>query len=412
MKIRSITYFCDPGWPLEATVLDDAGRFLETARPALEAAGYEVQTSRLATVPFPHLLEEPTPERGVELALTLQQAAGGRGYDYLSLGPALPETPESYALIPTMLAETENVFFSGAFASREKGISLPAARACARVIHEIAPLDPNGFGNLYFAALANVPAGGPFFPAAYHAGGPATFALATEAADLAVSSFQEASGLQDAQDRLTAAIEGHARALTGVGERLAVEFTLSFGGLDFSLAPFPVADRSIGTAVESLGVPAVGRHGSLAAAALITHAIDQATFPRAGFSGLFTPVLEDQQLAERAAEAVLGVKDLLLYSTVCGTGLDTLPLPGETTAAQLYALLVDVGALALRLDKPLTARLMPIPGKKAGERTDFAFDYFANSRILSLEAGPLNAVFLTDESIPLTGIPSRSRSEE
>ena len=34
------------------------------------------------------------------------------------------------------------------------------------------------------------------------------------------------------------------------------------------------------------------------------------------------------------------------------------------------ALLLDVAALALRLNKPLTARLMPIPGKKAGRNTN------------------------------------------
>jgi hypothetical protein len=101
------------------------------------------------------------------------------------------------------------------------------------------------------------------------------------------------------------------------------------------------------------------------------------------------PVLEDSTLAQRAAEGSLTVKDLLLYSAVCGTGLDTVPLPGDISAEQISALLLDVSALALRLDKSLTARLLPIPGKKAGEPTDFKFEYFANSRVMALEAEPL-----------------------
>jgi uncharacterized protein (UPF0210 family) len=113
------------------------------------------------------------------------------------------------------------------------------------------------------------------------------------------------------------------------------------------------------------------------------------------------PVLEDAVLAERAAEGSLTVKDLLLYSAVCGTGLDTVPLPGDTSANQIAAVLLDLAALAVRLDKPLTARLMPIPGKKAGDPTNFNFDYFANSRVMGLEARPLNSPFMETGRIKL-----------
>jgi uncharacterized protein (UPF0210 family) len=43
----------------------------------------------------------------------------------------------------------------------------------------------------------------------------------------------------------------------------------------------------------------------------------------------------------------------------------------------------------LRLDKPLTARLMPVPGKKAGDVTEFEFGFFANSRVMKLESESL-----------------------
>jgi uncharacterized protein (UPF0210 family) len=101
------------------------------------------------------------------------------------------------------------------------------------------------------------------------------------------------------------------------------------------------------------------------------------------------PILEDSVLAKRAADGSLTVKDALLYSAVCGTGLDTIPLPGDTTAEQITPLLLDLCALALRLDKPLTARLMPIPTKKAGDETNFEFEFFAPSRVMKLEAEAL-----------------------
>jgi hypothetical protein len=272
-------------------------------------------------------------------------------------------------------------------------------QACAQVIHRTAPLSPDGFTNLRFAALANVPPGSPFLPAAYHAGDGPAFALATEAADLAVEAFSGATSLQAARASLVDLIETHAQKLSRVGEELAAQAGFRFGGLDFSLAPFPDQAHSIGAAMERIGVPAVGLHGSLAAAAILAETLDQARFLRAGFCGLFLPDLEDSVLALRAEEGYLTVKDLLLYSAVCGTGLDTIPVPGDTSPEALAAVLLDLAVLAQRLDKPLTVRLLPVPGKAAGDKTGFDFAFFANSRVLALEAQPLQRFLAGDETI-------------
>jgi uncharacterized protein (UPF0210 family) len=280
-------------------------------------------------------------------------------------------------------------------------MDMAAIRACADVIVKCAPLDPNGFANLNFAALANVPPGAPFFPAAYHGGGEPAFAIATESADLAVEAFRNADDrpwtMDDCRRQLIAEITKHGQAIA----RAAGSLPCLFSGIDFSLAPFPDDSHSLGQAIENIGIPKIGLHGSLAAAAILTEAVDRADFPHTGFSGFMQPVLEDSVLAKRAAEGTLTVKDLLLYSTVCGTGLDTVPLPGDTTAEQLVPLLLDLCALALRLDKPLTARLMPVPGKQAGEATNFDFGFFANSKVMRLEAEPLSKSWDTNKTIHL-----------
>lgn len=391
MKIRSITYFCHPNWPLDEKKLQQAAAFLAEAKAVFEAEGYEVQTTRLATVPFPLLLGEKVKETP-RLAETLSRLLPDLGIAYASLGPARPETPLAYTLLPEAVAASENIFFGGVMA--EKGrLHAAAASACAEVIVRLAPLDPNGFANLRFAALANVPPGAPFFPAAYHSGEEPAFALAMEAAEAAVGAFEGAKSLDEGRQRLVERVEESARSLTRAADFLKSRHQVRFGGIDFSLAPFPEEAKSLGAAVERMGVPRLGLHGSLAAAAILTEAIERANFPRTGFSGFMQPVLEDAILARRAAEGTLTVKDLLLYSAVCGTGLDTVPLPGEATADQVAALLLDLAALALRLDKPLTARLMPIPDKRAGDPTSFDFGFFANSRVMALEAealtGPL-----------------------
>jgi uncharacterized protein (UPF0210 family) len=401
MKIRSITYFLNPKYPADGKLLQNAADFITSAEPVYQDLGYEVQTKRLATIPFPRLVLDSPADQVVRFAQELEQTASPLGYDYLSLGPALPEIPDSYESLPDILSETKNVFVSGLMTAHTGELSLPAVRACARVIHSAKSISQDGFGNLRFAALAKVLPGSPFFPAAYHAGDYPAFALATEAADLAVEAFSEANSLEDGGAKLIEVMQAHADSLEAVGQDLASRFGIFFRGIDFSLAPFPKQALSLGTAIETLGVPALGLHGSLAAAAFLLDAMDRVQFTRAGFNGLFFPILEDAIMSLRAGEVILSIKDLLLYAAVCGTGVDTVPLPGETSPEQLEAILLDVAALAHRLDKPLTARLMPIPGKIAGDPTEFDFAYFVNSRVMPLHAEPLSGLLSGDETIDL-----------
>ena len=401
MKIRSITYFFNPGWPINDEKMQEAGRFLAEAKRAYEAEGYDVQTTRIASVPFPVILDEPMIGLTMRMAQKLSAAIKAHGIDYASLGPASPSVFESYELIPDALMLSENIFFSGEVATAQKGISMPAIRACSEVILRNRDIKPDGFANLRFTTLANVGPGGPFFPAAYHEGDGTSFALAIESADLAVDAFTAATNLEEARRNLSTSITQNANRLVNVANVLKYQFSIKFGGMDFSLAPYPEESRSLGTAFERLGVPRVGLHGSLAAAAFITEAMDRAEYLRVGFNGLMMPALEDSTFAKRAAEGILTIKDLLMYSAVCGTGLDTIPLPGDVTAEQISALLLDISALSLRLNKPLTARLMPIPGKKAGDEVNFDFDYFAPSRVLALESEGLTGLFASSDQFNL-----------
>jgi uncharacterized protein (UPF0210 family) len=401
MKIRSITYFMNVGWPLNEAKIQTAGAFLKQARAIFEEAGYEVQTTRLASTPFSSILGPDSIGLAPRMAQKLNALIQTAGIDYAALGPALADVPESYEMIPDAIGASKNIFFCGEMATPEKGISLAAIRACAQVIVRNAEITGDGFANLRFAAIANVSPGGPFFPGAYHDSDQPTFALAIECADLAVTAFENAKTIEEGRKALAAELETHGRKLATAAEPLKYQFSIRFGGIDFSLAPFPKETQSLGAAMERIGVPKVGLSGSLTAAAILTDSIDRADFPRAGFCGFMAPVLEDAILAKRAAGGTLTVRDLLLYSTVCGTGLDTIPLPGDVSADQVAALLLDIAALSLRLNKPLTARLMPVPGKKAGDATDFNFDYFANSKVLALEAEGLGKLLAGDEVFSL-----------
>lgn len=83
------------------------------------------------------------------------------------------------------------------------------------------------------------------------------------------------------------------------------------------------------------------------------------------------PVLEDARLSQLWGDGAISMDQLLAYSSVCGTGLDTIPLPGDVTEQQLERIIGDVATLSVKLSKPLSARLMPAPGTKPGDRTAF-----------------------------------------
>jgi uncharacterized protein (UPF0210 family) len=401
MKNRSVTAFTDAGPKPDKWELAGLAKAVSDAKTAFEAAGYEVQTTRLATTPFPKVIQPLEEETALDFIKSAEKCTLLHDFGYLALGPAMVEYAGSYALIPAMLANSEISFFSGMLTNGANAISRVGVRESAEVMHKAASIEANGFANLRFAALANVGAGSPFFPAAYHGGGKSQFAIATQAADLAVDAFEQAKGLREGGEALSAAIEMHGQQMAKIADGVSADSGIDFGGIDFSLAPFPEERESLGTAFERMGVPAVGMQGSLTAAAVLTSAIEAADYPRVGFNGLLLPPLEDATLAKRAAEGVLSVNDLLMYSAVCGTGLDTIPLPGDSSSKQLSAILMDLATLALRLNKPLTARLMPIPGKKAGEKTEFDFDFFANSRVMAIDEEVPSGLLARDEDIPI-----------
>src|SRR5262245_2404480 len=193
MNVRSLTLGVPFTWPPPAATVEAAGRGLAAARAAFTAAGWTVQTTRLALPPFPGVLGWREPARVAELATWLATRCGAAEIPYASLGPvpatAPPDaqaSPEAFvAALPAALAPAETIFASVALDTAD-GVRATLADAAAAVIAALARTTPDGFGNLRFAALARCPPGIPFFPAAYHDGGPPALALALEAADLAL----------------------------------------------------------------------------------------------------------------------------------------------------------------------------------------------------------------------------------
>lgn len=399
MRIRSITYFFDPAQKTDIGFKKYICVHKDLFKKALVSAGYEIQSIRLATPPFPKWLNLKDPNNAMLQIEELCAQTHAAGFDYLSLGPCRMADCDAVKLIPQILALSKDLFASMQLDNQTHEISLTDIRGCAQVIKKVAEVEADGFANLRFAALANVKPFTPFFPAAYGAGGELAFSIAMECADTAIATFQKAKDIDRAcQELQNTFIEMAAQLKQVIAQ---IQIPVAFKGFDFSLAPYPEDWCSFGKALESMGVPQIGSAGSVAAAAILAGALDHGNWEKAGFNGLMMPILEDSVLAERSSTGMLSIYDVLQYSSVCGTGLDTVPLPGDIETEKLMALLLDVAALAIRLNKPLTARLMPLPNKKAGDKTDFNFSYFAKGSVLDYPYSGIKPPLTSGETIKI-----------
>ncbi|MCT7968783.1 DUF711 family protein [Laspinema sp. D1] len=380
MKIRTITTGISLESPTDSARIQQAAQFNTQAQQELETQGYEVQTTRISTQSFEQYLPGYTLFEILDNLQKLEEICQALNLDFFNIGHA--KTPELISVIPAILKRTEKIFCSSTIGNLQDGINFESLQASAQTIHRISTETVNGFGNFRFCAAANCPPGIPFFPASYHQGESA-FSIGLECADLLTEAFSKSRTLIEAETNLTEIYAEHLIKLEATASKLAQEFQISYQGIDASLAPSLDKTNSIAYAYEKLGLGKFGHSGTLAISALITRVIKKIPVKLCGYSGLMLPVCEDFGLAKRASEGTYNLTDLLLYSSVCGCGLDTVPLPGNISVEQIEAILLDVASLAIKLDKPLSARLFPIPGKQAGEMTEFNSPYLVECKIFN-----------------------------
>ena len=380
-RIRTITAGITLGDATDLDAMHSAVEFLSAARGRL-AETYEVQTTRIATQPLAHYLPDWRSPASIDAIAELDRIAVDAGAMF-NVGPVLTDDNEisgfgSWAA--DLIAATSNTSLSS-FVASERGLHARSMRAAAEAIAAIARTSPGGEGNFRFCATAFCPPGTPFFPAAYHDGEPA-FSIGLESPRLLAAALAGTQSRTEAIRSMKTRLNEALAPVEALAEDIAAATGRRYLGIDTS--PAPGLDASIGEVIESLaGVP-FGAAGTMSACSAITTVLQGLMARTCGYSGLMLPVLEDTLLAQRAVEERYGVDELLLYSSVCGTGLDVVPLPGDTTVESLEATIGDVAALAARYRKPLSARLFPVPGKSAGDLVDFENPFLTGSRVMAV----------------------------
>ena len=381
-KVRAITAFIRLDRATYRAQVADALKLLRPAKDALAKAGYEVETIRITTQPFPEYTRGLNAEQTLEFFREYDKLAEREGL-ILDIGPAMvrdSDDPAQADLLAHVLEQTQhiNAFITVA---DDDGIHWNAIRAAARAMKYLEEHSLHSEGNFRFAAGAFPPLVAPFFPVSHTTpGGGHAFAIGLESANVVQQVFSAAKGdLNSAREQLTAALAAHAKKVETIARGVAASTGWKYQGID--LTPVPLKEISIGAAMESLVHGTIGSPGSLSAAYTITSAVKRVPVQQVGYSGLMLPVLEDSVLARRWESRAISRDSLLSYSSVCSTGLDTLPLPGDTSEQELAEIIADVATLAVKWHKPLSARLLPVAGKKAGEMTEFLSSTLENVRL-------------------------------
>ena len=368
--VRAITAFVNVDRSRYQIDFSDAVKFLRQAQKSFESHGYTVQTLRIATQPFPEYTKGLSREDALRFFKNIDGIAQQENL-VVSIGPAYLSGDDGDAqadLLVEVLCNTKKV--SGTvFVSNSDGVNWPAVKAAARVMKQLSERTARSEGNFHFAAIANVPEHSPFFPAAYHTGAGRQFSVGLQWASSVVAAVQGAPDLATAKRRMIDQLFPQAFDVEDIASGLDQQTTWSYMGLD--LSPAPGKDASLGAAIESLSGAPFGASGTLTAVATITSALKEIGARHVGYSGLMLPVLEDVRIAERWNAGMVSMDALLSYSAVCGTGLDTIPLRGDISIDTLARIIGDMASLSVKWNKPLSARLLPVAGKHAGERTAF-----------------------------------------
>lgn len=384
VRVRTITAGVELSSALELERVEAAVAFLTRAKRAFESAGYEVQTVRVAVNPVIASLAPAARDKALDQLRRIDELVAAQGAIF-NIGPIVTDDRSDDSLVEwsqALVKATQTISFSTAIATPDGGVLPKVAATTAKIMVALAHTLPDGLANFRFAAAANIPPGTPFFPVAWHQG-PESFAIGVESASVVERAFVSVRAGDDATEKLRSALNEVLTPVEKLANEIAQRERHQYLGIDTS--PAPNKDRSIAAAIEALTRTPFGSAGTLEACSIVTAALKSVSVRTCGYSGLMLPVLEDPLLALRAGENRYGLRDVLLYSSVCGTGLDVVPIPGNTSADSISGLLRDVAALATRLRKPLSARLFLVPGKKVGDMARFDDPVLTDSVVMKLD---------------------------
>ncbi len=376
------------GRKIRERILSRAGSLGDAARAIESRFGVPIVNTRVSLTPLGMVVPSKHPEAFLEVARAVDAAAAEVGVNFVGGFSALVHKGASdvdralLAAIPGALAETERLCASVSVASTRTGINVDACLQMGEILRETArrTRERDGIGCAKLVVFANPVDDNPFMAGAFFGpgepdaavlvgvSGPGTVRRALEALPPGAGLGQVAEAIKKTAFKIT-------RMGELVGREVARRLGVEFGILDLSLAPTPAEGDSVGQILEVMGLGRPGAPGSTAALMLLNDAVKKggafASSSVGGLSGAFIPVSEDAAMIRAAAEGALTLEKLEALTSVCSVGLDMIAVPGDTPAETLAAIIADEMAIGVANQKTTAVRIIPAPGKVAGDIVRF-----------------------------------------
>ncbi len=417
--IRSLTLGLPLGQGSPASIGAGARAFVDMARAHLERSDLLPRTMRFTLPPFGIAGEM---DGAILNALRwVDEVATASGVRWLCMPLNFVETGRRQERLLAALHAMGRFprTFVNLIVADQGRISVDAINDAAGFILNVARKTNNGYDNFRVGVSANCPANAPFFPFSRHEGDAFAFSFALETTGIALAVMNEPDvrhgrDISLVRDRMVAALVPVLKKVNELGMELAEKGGVEYRGLDASLAPFPDGEMSVGALIERiLGAP-VGSHGSVFITSILTDALRVALSESGalaiGFNGVMFSVLEDDRLAAASSCRVVTIDSLTALASVCGCGIDMVPVPGVSFQEEIAAVIMDIAGLSCTLNKPLGVRLLPIPNKGVNEFTEFNLDFLCDSRVLALT--PNDHRFTTMQSLLEFRAPLHRRTKD
>lgn len=363
---------------------------VKTGEDIEQQFGIPIINKRISVTPIATLadaLDEPTVDKCVKLAKTLDEAAKAVGVNFIGGFSALVHkgyTNGERVLIesiPRALAETDIVCSSVSVGSTKTGINMDAVKQMGEIVKQAAELtsDTQGFACAKLVVFCNPVEDNPFMAGAFlgDGEGECVINVGVSGPGVVKCALEKVKG----QDFGVVAetIKKTAFKITRMGQLVAQKASarlgVPFGIVDLSLAPTPAVGDSVAYILEEMGLEKCGTHGTTAALALLNDAVKKggvmASSYVGGLSGAFIPVSEDAGMIEAAKCGALSLEKLEAMTCVCSVGLDMIVIPGDTSAATISAIIADEAAIGMINTKTTAVRIIPAPGAVEGNVVEF-----------------------------------------
>ncbi len=369
-------------------IIANAGKLAESARKIETNLGLPIVNTRLSLTPLGLVGPFTNPDHFLEVAHAIDRAAAEVGVNFVGGYTAMVQKGATrvdkalLAALPCVLSSTERLCASVCLASTATGINIDACLEMGKAIKATAELTAaqDGLGCAKLVVFANPVDDNPFMAGAFYGPcEPETSVLVGVSGPGAVRRALEKLGPEASLGEVADVIKKTAFKITRAGElvgrRMAELLGAELGVLDLSLAPTPAEGDSVAQCLETMGLGMAGAHGTTAALMMLNDAVKKggvfASSSVGGLSGAFIPVSEDAAMIRAVEQGAITIDKLEAMTAVCSVGLDMVAVPGDTPAETLAAIIADEMAIGVANRKTTAVRIIPAPGKKAGDRVHF-----------------------------------------